>query len=116
MGLKINEVQEGGAKNEVEGGAILVARRIMSSHQRGEIESADGLTDSESEFLSSPPRVGPRLGGKMVGALSGWRRKFHVFDPEVNADEYRVYRWRWFMLATLCLLNVSNGMVCLPPI
>lgn len=24
---------------------------------------------------------------------------------------YRVYRWRWFMLASLCILNVSNGMV-----
>jgi len=26
---------------------------------------------------------------------------------------YRMYRWRWFMLLSLCLLNVSNGMVVL---
>ncbi len=25
--------------------------------------------------------------------------------------EFKVYPWRWFMLATLCLLNTSNGMV-----
>lgn len=91
----------------------------MSLHLIGEAESADGFTDSESEFLSSPPPPGvaPRAGGKVAGLL---RRKFRVFHPQVNADgegdEYRVYMWRWFMLATLCLLNVSNGMVCLPQI
>ena len=26
-------------------------------------------------------------------------------------QEYRVYKRRWFMLASLCALNVSNGMV-----
>lgn len=25
--------------------------------------------------------------------------------------KYRVYLWRWFMLVTIFLLNVSNGMV-----
>ena len=35
----------------------------------------------------------------------GSRRSDH------QLGEYRVYRWRWFMLATLCLLNLSNGMV-----
>jgi hypothetical protein len=25
--------------------------------------------------------------------------------------QYRVYGWRWFLLASLCLLNISNGMV-----
>ena len=25
--------------------------------------------------------------------------------------QYKVYRWRWLMLAALCALNVSNGMV-----
>ena len=25
--------------------------------------------------------------------------------------QYRVYKWRWFMLLTVCLLNISNGMV-----
>ena len=24
---------------------------------------------------------------------------------------YRVYRWRWLLLAALCALNISNGMV-----
>lgn len=28
-----------------------------------------------------------------------------------QALQYRLYPWRWFMLATLCLLNVSNGTV-----
>ena len=28
--------------------------------------------------------------------------------------QYRVYRWRWFMLAALCTLNISNGMVSNP--
>lgn len=26
-------------------------------------------------------------------------------------EQYRVYHWRWFMLITLCLLNISNGTV-----
>ena len=29
--------------------------------------------------------------------------------------QYRVYRWRWLMLAALCALNISNGMVR-PPV
>lgn len=28
-----------------------------------------------------------------------------------QARLYKVYRWRWLLLASLCLLNVSNGMV-----
>ena len=28
-----------------------------------------------------------------------------------QAREYKVYRWRWVLLASLCLLNISNGMV-----
>lgn len=26
--------------------------------------------------------------------------------------QYRVYPWRWFMLVSMCFLNISNGMVC----
>ena len=29
----------------------------------------------------------------------------------VATEEYILYRWRWFMLLSLCLLNVSNGTV-----
>ena len=46
-----------------------------------------------------------------------------VKEKEQEADEnerklgsepkFRLYRWRWFMLATLLLLNISNGTVCL---
>ena len=25
--------------------------------------------------------------------------------------QYKVYRWRWFMLVVMCFLNISNGMV-----
>lgn len=28
-----------------------------------------------------------------------------------KAVQYKLYPWRWFMLVTLCFLNVSNGMV-----
>ena len=27
-------------------------------------------------------------------------------------QQYRTYTWRWFMLTSLVLLNISNGMVC----
>jgi len=30
-----------------------------------------------------------------------------------SESKFRLYRWRWFMLATLFLLNVSNGIVSL---
>jgi len=33
-------------------------------------------------------------------------------DKQSDGTIYHQYRWRWFMLATLFLLNVSNGMVC----
>ena len=46
-----------------------------------------------------------------------------VKEKEQEADEseckpgsepkFRLYRWRWFMLATHLLLNISNGTVCL---
>ena len=28
-----------------------------------------------------------------------------------SESKFRLYRWRWFMLATLFLLNISNGIV-----
>ena len=28
-----------------------------------------------------------------------------------SEPKFRLYRWRWFMLATLLLLNISNGTV-----
>ena len=28
--------------------------------------------------------------------------------------QYKVYPWRWLLLVTLCLLNISNGMVTTP--
>ncbi len=31
--------------------------------------------------------------------------------PSYRRVVYRVYLWRWFMLASLCILNISNGMV-----
>ena len=31
--------------------------------------------------------------------------------PSYRRVVYRVYKWRWFMLVSLCILNVSNGMV-----
>lgn len=37
-------------------------------------------------------------------------------SPETHSYKavlYKVYPWRWFMLVTLCFLNVSNGMVSL---
>ena len=31
--------------------------------------------------------------------------------PVTSAPRYRLYRWRWLMLASLCLTNISNGTV-----
>ena len=32
-------------------------------------------------------------------------------ENECSEPKFRLYRWRWFMLATLLLLNISNGTV-----
>lgn len=34
-----------------------------------------------------------------------------VGSVTASGYHYRVYHWRWLLLATLCVLNVSNGMV-----
>ena len=36
--------------------------------------------------------------------------------PSYHHREYKVYHWRWFMLGSLCLLNISNGTVGAKPL
>ena len=76
----------------------------------------DDPSESESEW---PPRNSPspfqdhqqrqERGGDFIKTVMRRIRLGGVSGSELG--EYRVYPWRWFMLATLCLLNLSNGMV-----
>ena len=81
-----------------------------------------GLSGDETgcrteEFLSDDPRSaaqspsqGRRSPADVGGLLAKLRRKLDVGVAPSQGD-YKLYPWRWFMLATLCLLNLSNGMV-----
>ena len=75
------------------------------------------LTESTSESeCSRDSNGGPRDIGELLLTPPSQRREA-AGEGEGEATDhtasprYRLYRWRWLMLASLCLLNVSNGMV-----
>lgn len=101
------------------------------------VEGGDVPTESESDWLSespSPTQTPRPCQGRPRQSLSrawAWGREglrgqlklgftgaIKKMVKGVSAGrgsgvgEYKLYRWRWFMLATLSLLNLSNGMVC----
>jgi len=70
-----------------------------------------GGTESEGEsevgFTPvSPQTTGSRFKSLLVG---GGAEARSAANPE--CEEYKLYPWRWFMLFSLFLLNVSNGTV-----
>lgn len=89
---------------------------------------SDWLSDTASRTRSSPfleddqdsqfNRLG--VGFKISGAIRRIKSKLKVGGASgagrgsagSGGGEYRLYLWRWFMLGTLTLLNLSNGMVC----
>lgn len=98
---------------------------------RGGRDSADLASEpepnSDSDWLSdtasrtrSPFQEDDQDSKLGVGFVGGIRRKLKVGgsprargrgSAKSDAGEYKVYLWRWFMLGTLTLLNLSNGMV-----
>lgn len=62
-------------------------------------EEGDAQSDSKLGFRGILSKVRKSSGSGRGSAGS------------VKGEDYKVYRWRWLMLATLSLLNLSNGMV-----
>lgn len=81
----------------------------------GESEDSECEGRSGDESVSDPPSViqSPTPGRRSPGGiLSKLKWKLEVGGASQHEEgEYKLYPWRWFMLATLCLLNLSNGMV-----
>lgn len=87
--------------------------------------STDGVaTESETEsdwFETTPPATtSPRpFSRQLYDRLTSWRnkekggagRRISEVGGAGREGGYKVYKWRWFMLGTLTLLNISNGMV-----
>lgn len=71
-----------------------------------------GDETNTDDFLSDDLRSAtqsPTQGRSSPGILSRWKHKLGV--GMASKRDYQVYHWRWFMLATMCLLNLSNGTV-----
>lgn len=64
------------------------------------VQTSNPLMDSVSSAASSGPN---NVQYRSVGGEDG--------TPSYRAVQYRLYPWRWFMLVSLCILNISNGMV-----
>ena len=92
------------------------------------VYSADSETEAESGLLSeddagssSDPEVAELTKRLRRDSEEKKKGRFSCF-PTANTSSdapsrqvYRVYKWRWLMLITLFLLNVSNGAVSKPP-
>lgn len=71
--------------------------------------SEDGdETDSEWSSPSQQSRPLPSRTGMFRSLV---KKQFGAASPETSKDEYTLFKRRWFMLATLSLLNISNGTV-----
>ena len=84
--------------------------------------------DSDSDWLSDTPsrthspfqeenqdrrfnRAGVGFSGAIGHILLGKGKVGGAGQRSAAGGDYKVYPWRWFMLVTLSLLNLSNGMV-----
>lgn len=102
-----------------------MSRRHLGEDTReridGEDEAAEflldveGGTDSEVESEDLTPQR-PHL-SSVIETLKAHLRGRGSGEEGVGvsrddgASEYRLYPWRWFMLLSICMLNISNGMV-----
>ena len=65
------------------------------------------MADVTQPLISSPTDKNVQEGEDSVDEF-----KSSLRVPSYKAIAFKVYPWRWFMLLSLCVLNVSNGMVC----
>lgn len=89
--------------------------------ESGSEREGGGLLSDEDGAESSEPEAAAVVTVKKRNARAE-RKKDSLFAwfPTPKAEEttddygrqnYKVYRWRWFMLVTMFLLNISNGTV-----
>lgn len=72
--------------------------------RRGEIEET--LVDDHGSSLGRGDKEDEEGGpARLEGSREGTE------PPAASGPRYRLYRRRWFMLASLCLLSISNGTV-----
>ncbi len=77
---------------------------------RDDSASSDGNGSGVMTSTSPPTALGKPA--KKSVQYKNLEEEHHASPiPSYRAVQYRVYPWRWFMLLTLCFLNVSNGMV-----
>ena len=105
------------------------ARKLLdSSEDEGEVPKESGWFSSaptSSESKERPKSTTNTLPPWMLlpDKLVAWLKRLTARicnirvegdsgDSERTVDKYHLYSWRWFMLLTLTLLNISNGTVC----
>lgn len=86
-------------------------------------DNFDSGSEREGSGLLSDDDAGPEVPSVSKKKGDDEEKKTNWFDwfPSHSRDSskntgghhsYRVYGWRWLMLVTLFLLNISNGTVC----
>ena len=89
--------------------------------ESGSEREGGGLLSEEDGAESSEPEGAAVVKVKKRNArderkkngLFGWfpTPKAEESTDDYGRQNYKVYRWRWFMLVTMFLLNISNGTV-----
>ena len=82
-------------------------------HQHERLHAIVGSNSTMSASGKSPPTY-RSVHYASLPDEGTYSRTVNVRSSSTSASyrlQYRVYKWRWFMLLALCALNVSNGMV-----
>lgn len=77
----------------------------------GLLSDEDGAESSEPEAAAVTVK---KRNERKKSSLFAWfptPKAEESTTDEYGRQNYKVYRWRWFMLITMFLLNVSNGTV-----
>lgn len=82
----------------------------------GLLSDVDGAESSEPEAAAAAVTVKKRNARteRKKSSLFAWfptPKAEESTTDDYGRQNYKVYRWRWFMLVTMFLLNISNGTV-----
>ena len=96
---------------------------VYSADSETDLEAESGLLSEDDAGSSSDPEVAELTKRLRIDTEGKKKGRLFSFFPTANASDsdaapgrqmYKVYWWRWLMLVTLFLLNVSNGTVSEP--
>ena len=80
----------------------------------GLLSDEDGAESSEPEAAATTVKKRNTRAERKKSSLFSWfptPKAEESTTDNYGRQNYKVYRWRWFMLITMFLLNISNGTV-----